>query len=163
MEANQKGFTLVEVMVVIAIIGILSSISIMQYGHIKAKTQAAQISSNLHVVEDGIIAAIIDGRTNADFLKVHPITETNFSSSVLSSYLTLANFTQLPPGISFRVQSSSTVPTDKDFGILVWVDGKSGTERILDELEKMFPRTVKHVGNREFVLIEAKTLRPREF
>lgn len=160
MKTNNKGFTLVEVVVVIGIIGILSSISIMQYGHIKAKSQAAQVSSNLHVIEDAVISAIIDGREITDFQGPgggSMITQTNFDQTGLSSYISLATLTQVPPGITIMV-SARDAQGGKGFLVDVSVRGGSGTDRILEELEKMFPRTMSHSGNFEWVTVSSETL-----
>jgi hypothetical protein len=38
------------------------------------------------------------------------------------------------------------------------VTGETGTERVLDDLEKMFPKTLSHFGTREFVVVDSTTL-----
>jgi prepilin-type N-terminal cleavage/methylation domain-containing protein len=164
MKNREAGYTLLELVVALCIIGILSAIAIMQYQHIKAKAHAAQVSSNLHAVEDGIISAIIDGRTAQDFSSKGIITSANFGSSILASYLTEANFNQLPAGISFRLATSGVTPNDPNpekFSVVFWIEGEAGTERILDELEKMFPKYITHFGRKEFVVVESSTLKVR--
>lgn len=158
MKNRKAGFTLVEIIIVIAIIGILSTIAIMNYQSVRAKTQAAQISSNLHIIEDAIIAAIIDGKTVIDFGT--QIDKTNVESSILKPYLTLANFTQVPDGITIRLVTAASAPPS--FQVFVWVEGAAGTERILDELEKMFPKQIHHMGRKEFVIVDSSILAVKE-
>jgi prepilin-type N-terminal cleavage/methylation domain-containing protein len=156
---NETGFTLIEIVVVIAIISIISAIAFVNYRHIVVKTHAAQIASNLHFIEDGIMMAIIDGRTKDDFRG--RITAANFESSVLKPYVNHGNFTKVPRGITLSTVASGSAAKNagpEDFAVLVWVVGEKGTERILEELEKMFPKTLNHIGQREFVVVDSSTL-----
>ncbi len=51
--SNQKGFTLIELMIVVAIIGILAAVAIPQYQNFTKKSKASEAK----VVLDGIITA----------------------------------------------------------------------------------------------------------
>ena len=79
MKKKEYGYTLIERIVAIAIIAILASIAVLNYQGFKYKAQAAQISSHLHVIEDGIISAIIDGKTVDDFGGQGNINLSNFT------------------------------------------------------------------------------------
>lgn len=58
----QHGFTLIELMIVIAIIGILAAIAIPQYNQYIAKTQTLEAFSLVNGVRSGMIQAYEDNR-----------------------------------------------------------------------------------------------------
>jgi general secretion pathway protein G len=73
-----RGFTLVEILIVVSILGIMAAIVIPQYNSSTSEAQVAALRSNLHVVRkqielykihhNGILPATV-GETNADFTR----------------------------------------------------------------------------------------------
>jgi type IV pilus assembly protein PilA len=61
---NSHGFTLVELMIVIAVIGLLAAIAIPNYLEYRKKAQVAEVASNIKNFSKGFIAYAID---NDDF------------------------------------------------------------------------------------------------
>ena len=155
MKTEKNGFTLIELLIAMAITAILSSIVVINYQHLAAKAKAAQISTHLHKIEDAIFTAIIDGRTVDDFGA--RITGANVGSSVLAPYLSRANLKNVSSGIEIKIMASRAL-TPGHFYVFVSIKGEKGTERILDELEKMFPKTMSHKGNLEWVVVDSSKL-----
>ncbi|WP_367111310.1 pilin [uncultured Psychrobacter sp.] len=61
----QKGFTLIELMIVVAIIGILAAIAIPQYQNYIAKSQVSRVVGETSAVKTAIETCLLDGKTAA--------------------------------------------------------------------------------------------------
>jgi type IV pilus assembly protein PilA len=61
----QKGFTLIELMIVIAIIGILAAIAIPQYQNYIAKSQVSRAMGELGAMKTAYETCLNDGKTAA--------------------------------------------------------------------------------------------------
>ena len=67
MKSIQKGFTLIELMIVVAIIGILAAIAIPQYQNYIAKSQVSRVMSETGGLKTVVENCVNEGRT-ADFI-----------------------------------------------------------------------------------------------
>lgn len=62
----QKGFTLIELMIVVAIIGILAAVAIPQYQNYVAKSQAARVMSETGALRTVVELCILEGKASID-------------------------------------------------------------------------------------------------
>lgn len=62
----QKGFTLIELMIVVAIIGILAAIAIPQYQNYIAKSQVSRVMNETAAMRTAVETCLLDGIAEAD-------------------------------------------------------------------------------------------------
>ena len=60
--SNRKGFTLVELLVVISIIGILSAIAVPKFSSASESARGAKIQADLRTIDSAIAIAIAQGK-----------------------------------------------------------------------------------------------------
>src|SRR5690554_2288710 len=63
MKQVQKGFTLIELMIVVAIIGILAAVAIPQYQNYIAKSQMTRVVGELSALKTAAEALLMEGET----------------------------------------------------------------------------------------------------
>lgn len=63
---TQKGFTLIELMIVVAIIGILAAIAIPQYQNYIAKSQVSRAMGELGAIKTAVETCVNEGKTAVD-------------------------------------------------------------------------------------------------
>ena len=61
----QKGFTLIELMIVVAIIGILAAVAIPQYQNYIAKSQVSRVMGELGALRTSVETCVLDGKATA--------------------------------------------------------------------------------------------------
>lgn len=66
LRSVQKGFTLIELMIVVAIIGILAAVAIPQYQNYVAKSQAARVMGETGAIRTAVETCMMDGIAEAD-------------------------------------------------------------------------------------------------
>ena len=64
MKSLQKGFTLIELMIVIAIIGILAAIAVPQYQNYVARSQVTRGMSEAGTLKTVVETCLLQGKTN---------------------------------------------------------------------------------------------------
>jgi type IV pilus assembly protein PilA len=62
LKQAQKGFTLIELMIVVAIIGILAAIALPQYQTYVAKSQVSRVMGEVGAIKTAVETCILNGR-----------------------------------------------------------------------------------------------------
>ena len=85
----QKGFTLIELMIVVAIIGILAAIAIPQYQNYIAKSQVSRVVSESGAMKTSVETCLLDGKDaagcNIGWTKSNLIAGTNATESTAAA------------------------------------------------------------------------------
>lgn len=113
MKAMQKGFTLIELMIVVAIIGILAAIAIPQYQDYTARSQTTRAVSELSALKTAAEAAVLQGQEIISGTETTGKIDLGFSGSSLlagtgKSQLTVTNGATATPSISATLGGSAS-------------------------------------------------------
>lgn len=116
MKKRQQGFSLIELMMVVSIIGILSAVAISQYETYVARTQFTRVMSDAGVVKTAIETCLLHGRitigTQADECDPQAT-----GSSLLTGASQIGATLPIGTGVpQVKIQNTGAVTVDATFG-----------------------------------------------
>ena len=136
LETAQKGFTLIELMIVVAIIGILASIAIPQYSDYVKRGKAAEATSNLATLRIKMEQCFQDSRDYSTCTGFCTTTAGNFTyacspASTATTYTIVASGvpTRGMPNFTFSIDQSNNKTSlfDGTTGATCWLTKKGGS------------------------------------
>ena len=142
MFRNQKGFTLIELMIVVVIIGILAAIAIPNFIAMQNRAKEGSTKANMHTLQlaaedygvtyDGVYSTTIDATHVADRLPANfknPFDGTSGSGNAWELRATMGGNTNTKSGLTSYADSANNTYNIKGYGkvaplILVLTSGQ---------------------------------------
>jgi len=139
---NEKGFTLIELMIVVVIIGILAAIAIPNFIAMQNRAKEGSTKANMHTLQlaaedygvtyDGVYAATIDATHISDRLPANfknPFDASTGSGGAWEARAAMAGNPASTPGITSYADSANNTYNIKGYGkvaplILVLTSGQ---------------------------------------
>jgi len=105
-----KGFTILELLVVLAIIGVLSSIAVIQYSNAQAKSRDAKRISDIREIEKALNLYFVDNNVFPIIPEILEITGEDELSQILESKFYISEVPPDPnhPTYKYTYESNST-------------------------------------------------------
>ena len=132
MNTNQKGFTLIELMIVVAIIGILAAIAIPQYQNYITKSQVSRVMGETGgyktAVEDCANAGKTTGATSSSTV-CNAVDLGLTASNLLGAAVQVTGTDANSPKINIAADGTATI--EGKFGSNASANLKNGTPKLL--------------------------------
>ncbi|MUJ24661.1 type IV pilin protein [Aliivibrio fischeri] len=123
---GQKGFTLIELMIVVAVIGVLSAIAIPQYQNYVQKSEAAAGLATLRALQTNIDTFIADnGDFPTDVTTIGATTNMNKLGTIALNSESGGSATFTFDGTASALESGAVITISKDAGNGLWSCSKS--------------------------------------
>ena len=131
MKSNRKaseGFTLIELMIIVAIVGILASIAVSQYQTYLARSQVTRLIAETGALRTAVENCVIDGRTSGigtGSLQCDPGATGSTLMTLPAANGAAPTLSELPPGTG--VPAVSFPPSDSPVALIQATFGNSAT------------------------------------
>lgn len=128
-DAFQAGFTLIELMIVVAIIGILAAIAIPQYQNYVARSQVSRVMAETGQLRTAVETCLLSGQAAEGECFVGTVTSDLISSLQVESVAVTGDGTNgaaLTEKTSVMATFESTASGDLPGKTLTWTRGENG-------------------------------------
>ena len=133
----QKGFTLIELMIVVAIIGILAAIAIPQYQNYIAKSQVTRAVAETAALKTAIETCLNDGQTvketcdlgftGSNIISLSKPAVTTAKTAITGAVVNAATLTSKETIVATFAGDASTALTDTPAKTITWTRSELGT------------------------------------
>ena len=139
----QKGFTLIELMIVVAIIGILAAVAIPQYQNYIAKSQVSRVMGETGALRTAIETAVLEGKNETALeamLKEDGDKKENlgWTESNLLEDGTPAIGGTVATGLTLTGKFGGKAAATLHGGTVVWTRNKNGSWKCTSTVEERF-------------------------
>lgn len=123
--SNRKGFTLVELLVVVAIIGVLAAIAVPKFSSATESAAGAKMQADLRTIDSAVAIAVAQGKTIVDVADVATAGAADSFAAAVQANLT--DYTSIKPkaGAKWKTATNTTSATIAA-GAVYKIDAASG-------------------------------------
>ena len=128
MQTMQKGFTLIELMIVVAIIGILAAVAIPAYQNYIAKSQVSRVMGEAGGLKTTVDTCVFDGKTTVVYADTTDATKCFVSAGESNLQAVNATSSKAIPAVAIDASGSATIIAT--FGQSAALDLKTGPKTL---------------------------------
>jgi type IV pilus assembly protein PilA len=155
-KLNKKGFTLIELMIVLAIIAILAVVLVPKAGQMKDSARNAGVTTNVNAVRGTLEAKVVDTNYLGNSSKTQTLLQSTFNGSLANPFYATA--TTVDPSTNYNYfatnNNNPTGTTGTDSVVVCYPGGVTPT---LATLTNSLTNTVSYSANKGIVYVYVYT------